>query len=160
MKHSTCLILFLVAIQTLLSSCTNASNPPPLSFEDAYLNQQVLLRVSSYSNTYKTRDPINLELKYNSDQEIIFPYDYNLKIFERSDEMWVELKEKPTYRFPLSDIVLSPPIEMPAVQVVVFFPDLQNPFRKYYIRIYVIGNMKTNNGIKEVAAYTEITLQP
>ncbi len=160
MKQLSCLMLFLVAIQILLASCSSASNLPPLSFEDDYLNQQILLRVPSYSNTYKTTDPINLELKYNSNKEIIFPYNYNLKIFERSDVMWVELKEKPTDRFPLNDIILSPTIELPAVQVVVLFPDLQNPFREYDLRIYVIGNMKTNDGTEEVAAYTEITLQP
>lgn len=39
-------------------------------------------------------------------------------------------------------------------------PDLVDYSHRYYLRIYVIGDMETNQGVKRVAAYTDITLHP
>jgi hypothetical protein len=150
----------LALIQLLLVSCSNLDGHPPLSFDDAYLNQQILLRVGSFLNTFKTSDPINLELKYNSYDEIVFPNNYNLKIFERTNGTWAEIVEKPITRLPAGDVVFSPTKEMPAVYVIYLSPDLKNINTNYQLRIYVFGNMKTNEGIQEVAAYTDIELHP
>lgn len=159
MKEFIRLTYSLILIQ-LLVSCSNLDGHAPLSFDDAYLNQQILLRVGSFVNTFKTGDRISLELKYNSYNEIVFPNNFNLKIFERANETWVEIPEKPITRLPTGDVVFSPNKEMPAVYVIYLSPDLKNINTNYQLRIYVIGNMKTNEGIKEVAAYTDIELHP
>jgi hypothetical protein len=160
MKITIQTISLLILFQVFLVSCSSSDDNPPLSFENKYINQQILLRAPDYSNTFSITDPISLELKYNSTNEIVFPNNYNLKIFEKTADGWVEVKEKPTERYPPDDIVLSPTKYMPAVQVVPLFPDLLNPFVKHELRIYVIGNMKTGDGIKEVAAYTDVILHP
>lgn len=144
----------------LLVSCTPSEESALVPIEESYVNTQILLRAPSYSNTFRTQDPINLELKYNTSYEITFPNNYNLRIFENNSGKWVEIKEKPTERYPLGDVVLSPDKEMPAVQVVVLFPDLPFLERGYSLRIYVIGDMKANGEIVEVAAYTDVMLRP
>ena len=141
-------------------SCASLNNKPPLSFDDGYLNQQILLRAPNNFNTFKTADPILLELKYNSNNEIVLPNDYNLRIFERTSESWVEIKEKPIERLPAGDIVLSPTKLMPAVEVIFLSPNLVDPGTKNQLRIYVTGDMITNGDIKRVAAYVDITVYP
>jgi len=160
MKASFHLIFPIIFLQTLLASCSSLDSTPPLSFEDGYLNQQILLRAPDFSNTFRTTDVISLELKYNSNNAIVLPNNYNLKIFERTSESWVEIKEKPIERLPAGDIILSPTKLMPAVEVIFFSPNLDNPETKNQLRIYVTGDMITNEGIKKVAAYVDITLYP
>lgn len=160
MKNLFRLICSIILFQVVLVSCTSLNNKPPLTFDDGYLNQQILLRAPNNFNTFKTADPILLELKYNSNNEIVLPNDYNLRIFERTSESWVEIKEKPIERLPAGDIILSPTKLMPAVEVIFLSPDLDNPEKRDQLRIYVTGDMITNEGIKKVAAYADITLYP
>ena len=151
--------LFLLLL-SLLVSCTPSGKSPPILLEDKYVNQQILVRAPNYSNTYNVGDSISLELKYNSKYEIVFPNDYNLRIFEDTGDGWVEIKQKPTQRIPSGDIVLFPTAELPAVQIVILFPDLPDLQRKYLLRIYVIGQMKIDGDLVKVAAYTQIALHP
>lgn len=160
MKASFHLIFPIILLQILLASCSSLDSTPPVSFEEGYVNQQILLRAPDFSNTFRTTDVISLELKYNSTNEITFPNNYNLRIFQRTNGEWIELYEKPTERLPAGDVVFSPTKEMPAVHVIYLYPDLQEPSPKYQLRIYVIGEMRTKEGIKKVAAYTDITLHP
>ena len=115
------LILFCVFF---LVSCDSSEINDPIIIDEHYLNQQILLRAPSYGNTFKTNVPVLLELKYNSNNEITFPSDFNIQIFQKSSDGWIEIKEFPTTRVPSDDIVLSPEKYMPAVQVIYFYPDL------------------------------------
>ena len=144
---------------TLLTSCASEKNNP-ISINEKYVNQQILLRAPNYANTFRTRDSHTLELKYNSDNEIVFPNNYNLRIFENTSTGWVEIKEKPTERIPPGDIVLSPTKELPAVQIVILFPDLPSLEREYSLRIYVIGQMEVHGETEQVIACTQIVLYP
>lgn len=154
-------ILNLILIcQGFLISCSRFESSPPISIDDGFINQQILLRAPDFSNSFKTTNPIILELKYNSNNEIVFPNNYNLRIFQRTDSEWIEIYEKPIERLPAGNVVFSPTKEMPAVEVIFLSPDLQKPGSKHQLRIYVIGDMKTNEGVKEVAAYTDVMLYP
>lgn len=144
----------------LLTSCVVDEKKAPISIDDKYVNQQIIIRAPSYANTFKTKDFITLELKYNSNNVIVFPNNYNVRIFEEMTDAWVEIKEKPTERIPSGEIVLSPEKYLPAVQVVAFFPDLPKQDRAYSLRVYVIGQMKEKGEIKDVAAFTHIDLNP
>jgi len=68
--------------------------------------------------------------------------------------------EKPTERFPDGDIIFSPDKYMPIVQVVGAFPDLPDINQKYKLRIYVTGEMKTEEGNQDVVAYVDVQLTP
>jgi hypothetical protein len=147
-------------VQVTLSSCSTTITNPPIPVEKDFTNKQILLRAPDYANTFKTTESLALELKYNSTNEIKFPRNYNLRIFEYSDGEWIEIMEKPTERFPDGDIIFSPDKYMPIVQVVGAFPDLPDINQKYKLRIYVTGEMKTEEGNQDVVAYVDVQLTP
>jgi hypothetical protein len=155
---SRSLLLLVVAI--LLSACGLGQIDDPIEFDKEFLNNQVLLRAPAYSNTFKTKGTIALELKYNSNHRIMFANNFNIKIFRNISNHWTEIKEKPATRIPSDVIVFSPEKAMPAVQVVMFSPDLPQPDEKYFLRVYVVGLMEANGTTKNVAAYTDIILNP
>jgi len=144
----------------LLSSCTTSERSSPLELDLAYVNKQILLRAPNYSNRFRSNDPVNLELKYNTNYEVVFPNDYNLRIFEYLSGKWMEIKEQPTERYPLGDIILSPEKSSPIVHMLAAFPDLPFLGRKYSLRIYVFGDMKVKSTIVKVVAYTDVVLNP
>jgi hypothetical protein len=150
----------LLLSQIILLSCSTANPKHPIPTEAGFLNKQILIRAPSYANKFKTTETLVLELKYNSTNVIVFPRNYNLRIFEYSGDEWVEIKEKPTERFPNGDIILLPDKYMPIVHVVGVFPDLPDVFREYKLRIYVTGGMKTDDGNHDVSAYVDVVLTP
>jgi hypothetical protein len=151
-------ILLIIFCSSVLVSCAS-SWQPPVTLDEKYVNQQILLRTSKH-NTFTTNDSILLEMKYNSTNEIVFPRDYNLRLFENTKDGWVEIYEKPVTRNPPDDIVLSPNKYISFIQAIFVFPDLPNYDRKYKLRIYVFGEMKEEGEIVEVAAYTDVVLHP
>lgn len=157
-KKSKVLILIILSA-SILVSCVS-SRQPPVTLDEKYVNQQILLRAPLYANTYMTSNPIFLELKYNSNKTITIPTNYNVKAFEKSKDGWIEINEKPVESNLPDEIVLSPDIELPLIQVVSFIPNLPDIYRKYKLRIYVFGEMKEEGEIVEVAAYTDVVLHP
>jgi hypothetical protein len=139
-------------------SCSSFADNSPVDIEKSYVNRQILLRAPDLSNTFGTKDPIYLELESNSNNEIVFPNNYNLRIFERSDGDWIPISEIPTRRLPEGDMVFSPMKK--GRETTYVDPDLKDFARKYQLRIYVIGDMKTDEGIKQVAAYVDVELHP
>jgi hypothetical protein len=154
------IISYLLLLHIILLSCSTASPKHPIPTEEGFLNKQILIRAPSYANKFKTTETLVLELKYNSTNVIVFPRNYNLRIFEYSGDDWVEIKEKPTQRFPDEDIIFSPDKYIPAVQVVGLFPDLPDIFREYKLRIYLTGKMKTDDGDQDVTAFVDVVLTP
>lgn len=143
----------------MLISC-NSNEQNLINIDSSHINNEILIRVADFANTFKTKDSIFLELKYNSINDITFPNNYNLRIFYKNDNNWIEINEKPTQRFPEGDILFSPNVSMPIVESVVVFPALPNSFENYVLRIYVIGSMNTEQGDIDVAAYTDVKLSP
>jgi len=156
----TILHIFFASFFILLVGCDTNNLPAPIDIADEFTNQQVQIRVAPFGNTFKTTDPVFLELKYNSNNTIVFPNNYNLKIFERNDNQWLEIQEKPTIRLPEGDIVFAPNIQMPIAEAVVVYPDLSDLYRTYQLRIYVIGEMQTNNETQKVTAYVDFEVSP
>jgi len=161
-KKGILFIILLILFYQLLSliSCSSLEHDPPIGIEKDFINQQILLRAPSFSNTFSTIDPINLELKYNTSNEIIFPNNYNLKLFTQVNEGWIEIQEKPTVRLPSGNIIFSPTKDMPAVEDIFVSPELLDISQQYELRIYIIGDMKVDGDVVRVAAYTDVTLHP
>jgi hypothetical protein len=151
---------FAISLFLFLAACVENIVPPPINISDEFVNQQIKIRLSPVLNTLKTSDVITLELKYNSNNVIVLPYDYNLRIFEKSSDGWVEIQEIPTDRSPKDDILLAPDIWMPAVEVIFVAPDLKDYSKSYRLRVYVIGEMQTGDGKQDVAAYVDFELKP
>ena len=106
MKILTKKFYALFALFLLLASCQKNNNlPDAIYFEPSYLNQQIKLSVPAYFNSLKTTDPVRLEFQYYSDKEIVFPRDFNLRIFKLANGSWIEIKELPTDRYPNEDFV-------------------------------------------------------
>jgi hypothetical protein len=155
-KKMFSIICWVLICQILLIACSEDSSP--IKFEKGYVNQQLLLSVPGRFNTFNTKDPIYLEIRSKSDYEIVLPNDLNLRIFERNAGDWIEIKELPMTRLPTRDVILAPNKKF--IQTTTTFPSLPDPTRRYQLRIYVSGDMKTEEGIRQVVAYTDTQLFP
>ncbi len=156
----------LVALSLLcfvLVSCSaidSSATKPPISFDPAYLNQQISLIVVKELSAFRTNQDVALHLEYNTENEIVFPSNYNLRIFVQQGGQWVEVKEKPTIR-PSGEVVLSPKIPSSYGQIVAFRPQLADLTKTYYMRVCVFGEMTSPEGKKrEVAAFANFVLTP
>jgi hypothetical protein len=146
-----------------INSCTlmqREIDNPPIEFDPAYLNQQIRLIAKKEMNSFKTSDPVALSLEYNSQNEIVFPNDHNIRMFIKQDGMWVEIKEQPNVIRSENKVVLSPNIPISYSQIVMILPNLADLKKGYYMRAYVFGDMTTSEGTKQVAAFVDFVLKP
>jgi hypothetical protein len=160
-EYKTVLILCVSFVLITLSSCLGSQHQVAqanIEIDDGYVNKQILIRAPENFNSFKTNDPIVLEILNYSDSEIRFPNNYNLRIINHTDNGWVEIKEILTTRLPEEDIVFSPATS--SIEDLAVFPDLVDYSRNYKLRIYVIGELKTDKGMKKVAAYVDVQLRP
>jgi hypothetical protein len=157
-------VWFIVLLLSLtISACSttgNAAEKPPIDFQEAYLNQQIKLLVIPDWNTFKTTDSVGLKLLYNSQNRITLPENYNLRLFIKQDQGWLEIQEIPTERYPPGDIILSPDKSSLGDDIVAFNPKLADIKKQYTLRAYVFGNMETPDGIVKVGAYVDVVLKP
>jgi hypothetical protein len=145
---------------SVLVACSTKESHPPIEIDKDYLNQQITLKAPSFSNTFRTAEAISIDITNKSPYEIVFPNDYNIKIFSYSDNEWVKIPEIPTTRLPAGDFVLAPNSNMLTIETTFVNPDLPDLKRKYNLRIYVFGDMKAKGESIEVAAFTDVTLRP
>ena len=150
-------------ISLLLAACDTSGSSignSPIEFDGSFLNQQIRLVPLQELNSFKTSDSVGLQLLYDTENQIVFPSNYNLRLFIKQDGEWVEIQERPTQRYPGGEVTLTPDNPLSYGQIVTFFPKLEDPNKRYEMRIYVFGDMTTSDGVKEVGAYTDITLRP
>lgn len=141
-------------------SCSTLSpDKPPIDFDPTYLNQQIKLVVIKELSAFQARYPVTVLLQYNSSNEIVFPNNFNLRIFIRQNTQWIEIREKPSIR-PKDQIVLSENNPTSFQQIVMFSPALDDLTKTYYVRVYVFGDMKTSEGSKQVGAFADFVLTP
>jgi hypothetical protein len=159
-KQTNQLISLMILLIGILVACNPSGINDPISFDQNLINQQILLRAPSFGNTFTTKDSVLLELKYNSVYEITFPKDFNIRIFQKTKKGWTEIYEIPTTRISPDEIVFSPQTNTMFVQPIYFHANLPDLQQKYLIRVYVFGQMKTQEENKEVAAYIDVSLHP
>jgi hypothetical protein len=128
--------------------------------DDTHTNREILLRAPQFANTFRTRDAITLELRYNSDEVIVFQNNYDLRVFSQENGKWREIGEEPTQRFPSGEIVLTPTGAMPAVFDVILWAAVEDYDKPYALRIYVLGSMRSEESSEPVAAYVDVNLHP
>ncbi len=156
--------LNLLLISTLLIGCsTNNSlaETHPIDFDANYLNQQIELIAIKELNSFNTRDAVTVLLNYNTTDRIIFPENYNLRLFVLQNNEWVEIFEVPVDVYPKGNIVLSPEDPSSYGRMVMFIPNTPNKEKKYHLRIYVFGELQTvGSETKTVSAFTDVKLIP
>jgi hypothetical protein len=86
------LLIVIIFLTGILVSCSS-SRQPPVTLDEKYVNQQILL-IASENKIYTTSDSILLEMKYNSINEIEYPGDYFLRLFENTKAGWMEILRK------------------------------------------------------------------
>lgn len=156
---------FLISLSLLYSLMTSCStlksipNKPPVDFDAAFLNQQIRLVAMRELGSFRTGDDQAVLLEYNTTNKIVFPNDYNLRIFIQQNGQWIEIKEKPTIR-PEKQVILSPNIPTSYGHIVGFWPQLDDLTKMYNMRLYVFGEMETPDGTKQVAAFVDFVLTP
>ncbi len=155
-----CIALSLLC--SLITSCSviyRRPDKPPIDFDSAYMNHQIRLIVIKELSAFKTNSDVAVQLEYDTTNEIVFPSNYNLRLFIQQDGEWVEIREKPTIRVG-DPVILSPNIPSLYGQIVGFWPQLDDLTKTYYMRVYVFGDMKTPEDTKKVAAFADFILTP
>lgn len=144
----------------LLLSCARTEFEPPVDLQDEYVNQQIKLLVPAQFNSYKTTSPVVLEVQYYSNNDITFPNNYNVRIFKKTSNGWMEIQEQPITRLPEDDIVFSAKKETNAIRLFTVYLELDEYDQPSALRFYIIGDMKVEQEVQQVAAYVDVKLSP
>ncbi len=152
------LLLVFLATQLLLFGC-QATPPAPIEFDEQNLNHQIVLKLISPQNSYKTRDTLFINFTLHTQNTIIFPNNYNLRLFLNENGMWKEIDETPRIRLPEGDFVFE---SLTAHQLPGFYvkPVLTDYDKKQIIRIYISGEMDDGASTTTVASFIDVTLRP
>ena len=137
-KHGVLVAFVVLVVQIFLFSCTSAYDEPPVEMEEDYVNQQIKLLIPSQFNSYETTSSVVLEVQYFSNNDIVFPNNYNVRIFKRTDEAWIEIQEKPITRLPEDDIVFSAEKETNAIRLFTVYPELDKYDQPSELRFYIL----------------------
>ena len=159
LKTKTLIINLLLVSQVLLMSCAATKHEPKIDdVEDLNINNQVYAKVYGLMNTFETINPVFLEIQSYTPNTIVFKNNFSVRIFQQTNDGWKEIKEKLTRRLPEDDVYFSP--EKGTLQIFAVFPELEDYTRNVQLRIYVIGDMQTEQGVTKVASYADVTLHP
>jgi hypothetical protein len=158
MKHFSLKRFVIALLIWFLFSCTTKI-ASPLEFEDKYLNNQILLHVFPQVNSFKTSDYLVINMTFRTDADIVFPNNYNLRLFVKEKSSWKEIYEKPVERLPAGDFIFFPRTS-PQMWTIFIEPDLENNNQKYFMRLYVSGKMMDNGKMKTVASFIDVNLKP
>lgn len=90
-KHGVLVAFVALVVQIFLFSCTSAYDEPPVELEEVYVNQQIKLFIPSQFNSYETTSSVALEVQYHSNNDIVFPNNYNVRIFKQTNRGWIEI---------------------------------------------------------------------
>jgi len=153
------IIILLFVSQMLLTSCVTTTREPQIdNVEVSNINNQVHAKVYGLMNTFETVKPVFLEIQSFTPDTIVFKNNFGVRVFQKTNGNWKEIQEKPITRLPEDDVVFSP--EKGIVRIFTVFPELDDYTHNVQLRIYVIGDMQTDQEITKVTAYTDVTLHP
>lgn len=154
-RATFCLLFFVI---TSCSMVHQTPSKPPITFDSAYLNHQIRLIVIK-GWPLKTDSALTLLLEYDTTNEIVFPSNYNVRIFIQQEGEWVEIQDE-LVAGTEEPIILSSNNPVSYDHIVGFWPQLIDLNKTYYMRVYVFGDMTTTEGIKKVAAFVDFVVKP
>jgi hypothetical protein len=159
-KRNSSLVFFLLLLSVIsIVIFGTSSAPPPIEFDQANLNQQITLDAVPEMNTFKTGDTIFLFVSCNAENrnaEVVFPNNFNRRIFIKDGRDWGEVfNRQTTYLY--DNVILN---RAKCRDGVILNPKLPDLKKSYYMRLYIFGDMTTDEETIQVAAYTDFMLRP
>lgn len=157
------IVWFVFALISACISWPDLENMPEIDIPAENLNVQVQVFAPKGWNTFKSNDPIELEIYVIGSEEIIFPPDFGVKTFLYDNGSWVEVIETVPTTYSHGDVVLQPyngnPFFAGAARAFPILPGANNPT---LLRIFVFGNLYYNGEAtnEKVGAYVDVILHP
>jgi hypothetical protein len=166
MKLYKVILISIVAV--ILVSCTSTpklaetlSIPTPDIGIDVQNGKHLEVTAPNGWNSFKTNKPISLEIRNISKEQIILDQSFGARIFVRTEDQWIEVKNKEIYEN--DQITLVPDENHDPLKTASTFirPDLADYSTETYIRIFVIGTLIENGKeTNKVASYIDVNLNP
>jgi hypothetical protein len=151
-------IAFIVA-SAILGSCASAEKLPGVDVPIRDMNTQLSLSLPAGSENLKKDDPIPLVAQDLSEEPIVFPQDYGIKVFARQDQKWIPVENN--FHYPAGDVELLPAKQQAFGGMGIVLDPVISQAAPVVIRVVVVGHLQHNNQVGlSVAAYLDITLQP
>jgi hypothetical protein len=153
----------LISLATLLlDGCKNFDEPkysylPGINLPLESMNTQIKPYVPPEANSFHIGDFVAVVIENHSLEPIVFLNDYGATIFSRkNDSEWIKINNILDY--PEGNYVLYPQQEEPLGGILAtVYPEIQSN-KPINIRLVFIG--KTQDTLKDVGAYIDITLNP
>mgnify|MGYP007068807750 CR=1 FL=1 len=162
-----CLVLLMFGTAMMLGGCA-----PKLAWEDndAFadflaikdVNDSLAVTYLDFMSEGQIGSSISLDIRNSSNNKIGFPDDWGVRIYLKTDDVWMEVSNKTTY-YQTHEIVLEPANdEFGSVGSTIANPDILNESNPVTIRVIVVGNIMNGDVLtdEQAAAYVDITLHP
>lgn len=159
------LSIFIGLFSLVVTTCIlqpDVENFPDVDIPLDHLNSQVFVTAPKGWNTFKTGDPITVEVYVTGKDEIIFPPDFGVKVFSYEHNEWMRVETVPITS-PSHSIVLPPSNgDSPVTGETMVSPILSDESRTRLLRIFVSGNIYRNGVVTEekIGAYVDVILRP
>jgi hypothetical protein len=145
-----------ILILVFLIACTNRATQQS-SAEANKLNTEIVLREAlGLKDIYDATGVISLDIKNNSDSDVLFPSDFGAQVYVQSGMKWERVNN--IFSYSGGDQVLPTTSDYPPGLAVLVKPDLTEiTVRPIVLRISVIG-VSSNSG-KDVEASLDVTVE-
>jgi hypothetical protein len=149
--------------EEIRSTPTPTSLPPlEMGIPADQINTKVVLydekpTMGTGQNSYKNNEDLFLFIKNSSNQRIVLPGNFGVKIYYLEDANWIQVKNRTAY--PENDTLLLPDKEFNSGDVVVitpYIPNLQNPV---LIRVMIAGHIQDHPD-QLVGSYLDVKINP
>ena len=150
MKKAVFLILM------VLIACTNRATQQSNAETNNPNTEIVLSEALGLKDIYDASGVISLDLRNNSDSNILFPSDFGAEIYVQNGTTWEEVNN--TFGYSNGDQILPTASEYPPGLVVLVKPDLTEiTMRPIILRVSVTGVL--NDSDQDVEAYLDVTIE-
>jgi hypothetical protein len=133
---------------------------PTMDFATENLNSKLQLSAPPDWNNYDANNSVSLLVQNISNDQVVFPKDFNIRIYTYTDEKWVEIRNISEYIG--DDVVLFPRSDTSLGETGVgFFPYLFGYKTPIELRIFVFGQIYKNDKATNewIGAYIDVTLK-
>lgn len=134
---------------------------PDIGIPQAEINTRIKLLAPDGWNTFEQGDDMSLVVDIYSDDQIQFTYDFGARMFMLEDQEWVEVQN--SVRYPSGSFVLSPSEgNLQKTGAVVLDPVIPQTDHSVLLRVFVIGNIYSNDQVtdEKTATYIDLELNP
>ena len=163
--HKSILVSIVIIVLSSCSSAINFAEQPsiatPAIGKDIQIGKYLEVTAPKGWNSFKSDHLISLEIRNISKNQITADPDFGARIFVLSDQRWVEVKNKITYKngpFTLDPTENYDPMKTESTGVRPELPDYSVP---YDIRIFLVGDLIENGKeARKVSSFIDLTLHP